>query len=482
MTQPNILLLVMDSARADHLSCYGYHRPTTPNLARIASEGTLYENAFSAAVWTVPSHASFFTGLYPSGHGLYGRNLKLRPDIPTLAEFLQQRGYETAVFTANALVGPSTGLARGFQRHTDVRNLVQTEKSGGWRQRVNALYRRLYYGPRPHRHTWYDNGAWRLNFDLRRWIQSWQKRGEERPFFLFANYMEPHLRYEPPRAYRQAFLTPAQQQQWRRVNQNAWHYMSGAATLDDDDRATLTALYDAELAYLDMRLGQIETFLRRQGLLDDTLLIITADHGENLGDHGLMDHQYCVYDSLARVPLIIRYPARFPVGRRVADLVQTIDLFPTLAGLVDEAGARALPVQGQSLLPEMLASSPREYVVTEYLAPQLHSFRREGITLESAPDSLDNDFFTRRLRALRTRDYKYIWASDGRHELYDLRADPGELWNVIHEPRQQATAVALADQLQQWVVTHTSDNTSHHADPLDETIIRHLAALGYIEA
>src|SRR5690606_31642553 len=144
--------------------------------------------------------------------------------------------------------------------------------------------------------TWYDNGAWRINHDIKRQIRRWQQEREPRPFFIFANYMETHLRYEPPRAYRERFLTPAQQKRWRQINQNAWKFMSGEVAMLDEDWAILTALYDAELAYLDARLGQLVEFLRESGLLDNTILIVTADHGENLGDHQLMDHQYCVYD------------------------------------------------------------------------------------------------------------------------------------------------------------------------------------------
>jgi arylsulfatase A-like enzyme len=466
---PNIILIVMDAARADHLSCYGYGRPTTPNLDRIAREGTLYENAISAAVWTVPSHASLFTGLYPSAHGLDGRNLKLRPDVPTLAAFLQGLGYETAAFTANALVGKATGLARGFQECKDIRDLVQSEERAGWRQRVNGLYRRLYYGPHPHQGTWYDNGAWRLNYEVKRWLHNWQGQGTKRPFFIFANYMETHLRYEPPRAYRQQFLTPAQQKRWRQINQNAWKFMSGDIAMDAEDWQLLTALYDAELAYLDMRLGQLYDFLQLRGLLDNTIFIITADHGENLGDHNLMDHQYCVYDTLAKVPLIIRYPERFPAGGRMAELVQSVDLFPTLATMAAGALPDLFTLQGQSLLSETLPETGRDFAIIEYLAPQLHSFGREAVEVDG--------YFGRKLRAIRTHDHKYIWASDGRHELYNLHTDPGETQNVIE--LEWETAAALARCLEQWL--HSFAHTSFEDDSIDETIVQHLEALGYLE-
>ncbi len=468
-TLPNIILLVMDAGRADHLSCYGYERKTTPNLDQIAAAGTRYTNAVSAAVWTVPSHASLFTGMYLSGHGLHGRNLKLRQDMPTMASFLRNHGYDTLALTANALIGEATGLARGFAGLKDIRNIFQGERLPEWQKLGNALYRRLYYGRSPHKNAWYDNGAWRLNYDMKRWIQRQGNSGQKRPFFIFANYMEPHLRYDPPRAFRRRFLTPVQEQRWQQVNQNAWKFMSGAVQMTDDDWDILIRLYDAELAYLDGRIGELYQFLQKSDLLGNTVLIITSDHGENLGDHGLMDHQYCVYDTLAKLPLIIHYPQQFPAGLKVEALVQSVDLLPTLTEIISaETDPVLARVQGRSLLPAALQTASREFAVTEYLAPQLHSFRREGVEFDPK--------FSRQLRAIRTRQHKYIWASDGEDELYDLEADPGERRNVIDAERE--TAVTLANKLQRWVNQHTlqAEEETH----IDEAVISRLEALGYI--
>ncbi|MCP4420173.1 MAG: sulfatase-like hydrolase/transferase [Chloroflexi bacterium] len=462
---PNIILIVMDAGRADHLSCYGYERATTPHLDRIAAEGTLFENAMSAAVWTVPSHASLFTGMYLSGHGLRGRNLKLRKDLPTMASFLTTHGYDTLALTANALIGQATGLARGFAELKDVRNVFQGEHLLGWQKKANALYRRLYYGRSPHQSSWYDSGAWRLNYDMKRWIRQKKREGDERPFFIFANYMEPHLRYDPPSVFRQKFLTIAQEKRWQQVNQNAWKFMSGEVQMTDEDWDILTRLYDAELAYLDSRLGQLYQFLQQNQLLDKTLLIITSDHGENLGDHQMMDHQYCVYETLTRVPLIVRYPAKFKAGLRSKTLVQSVDLLPTFAELLSAQDDPSLDrVQGQSLL----AAERSDFAVTEYLAPQLHSFRREGVEFDPR--------FSRQLRALRTERYKYIKSSEGADELYDLKVDPDERHNLIEVERE--TAVFLANKLQQWVEQHTIE--AEDETRLDEAVISRLEALGYI--
>lgn len=465
--RPNILLLVLDAGRADHLSGYGYSRAAAPNIDRIAAEGVLYEQAISAAVWTVPSHASLFTGMYLSGHGLHGRNLKLRDDIPTLASFLSAEGYDTAAITANALIGHATGLARGFGQVRDIRNVMQGDPLPRWQQLVNRVYRQLYYGGRPNESAWFDSGAWRLNFDVKRWLKS--RQNQERPFFIFANYMEPHLRYDPPRAFRRRFLSAAQEARWRDVNQNAWRFMSGAAAMTADDWEILNALYDAELAYVDHRIGQLYDHLAAAGLLDDTMVIVTADHGENLGEHGLMDHQYCVYDTLTHVPLVIRHPASFPAGHRESAPVQTLDIFPTIAQIMGRDTDPALAMlQGKSLLPADLAREARPFTVTEYLAPQLHSFRREAVPIDEK--------FTSQLRALRTPTHKYIWSSAGNHELYNLAADPGETRNLIAQ--EPETAEALARQLDDWLAEHTLDQDD--GPGIDAGIASRLEALGYI--
>jgi arylsulfatase A-like enzyme len=468
LNRPNILLIVLDAARADHLSSYGYRRNTTPNIDKIAAEGVLYEQAISPAIWTVPSHASLFTGMYLAGHGLRGRNLKLRADIPTLASFLGTDGYDTVAITANALIGSATGLSLGFGEVLDIRNVIQGDKLSRWQQLINRAYRQLYYGGKPNESAWFDSGAWRLNFELKRWLNAHQR--SDRPFFIFTNYMETHISYDPPRAFSRRFLTAAQEARWQEVNQNAWRFMSGEVTMTNDDWDILTGLYDTELAYVDMRLGQLYDYLAQSGLLDNTILIITADHGENLGDHGLMDHQYCVYDTLVHVPLIIRYPASFPAGHRETALVQTLDLFPTIAKLLGRHNEPSLSnLQGQSLLPEDLVQETRPFTVTEYLAPQLHTFQRESIKVD--------DYFARQLRALRTDSHKFIWASDGQHELYDLTIDPREKENLITiEP---ARAADMEQMLQEWIRTYSAE---HQIDELiDEAVVSRLEALGYIE-
>ena len=470
MKQPNILLLVLDAGRVDHLSCYGYEKQTTPFMDQVASEGVLFENAISPAVWTVPSHASLFTGMYLSGHGLRGRQLRLRDDIPTLAGFLGSHGYQTAAITANSLISHATGLARGFTDLIDATVMVQGESLAGWQKRVNSLYQRAYYGRRPSQGSWYDSGAWRLNREMKRWLGKWQKLDGKRPFFIFANYMEPHLKYFPPRAFREKFLTPAQRKRWKQVNQNAWKYMSGDVTMTDSDFEILTALYDAEMAYVDMRIGQMIDFLRQRKILDETMVIITSDHGENLGDHQMMDHQYCVYDTLAHVPLLVRYPAAFAAGVRESALVQSVDIFATVARLLgQEDNPRLQQLQGRSLLAGDIERNGRQFAITEYLAPQLHSFKRESVDA--------NARFDRQLRAIRSHTHKYIWASDRDDELYDLQNDPDETNNIIQaEPE---IGRQMAQQLQDWLHEHTYTSDAD-AEEVDDAVVDRLEALGYI--
>ena len=466
MSLPNVVLLVMDACRADHLSCYGYERPTTPNIDRIAANGTLYENAISPAVWTVPSHASMFTGMYLSGHGLYGRNLKLRSDIPTIATYLKRNGYKTAAFTANTLIGEPTGLSRGYDELYDMRHIVADDAK--WKSKLNSLYRKLYFAD-PESKIGYDRGAWRLNREMKKWVDGQVKGGGKRPFFIFANYMETHLPYVPSKESRSKFLTPEQEARWRTVNQNPWQYISKNVTMDSEDFQILKSLYDAQLSYLDEKIGEIYDFLHEKGLLKNTLFIVTSDHGENLGDHNLMDHQYCVYDTLARVPLVVNYPASNQ-GIKISSQVQSLDILPTVIDLLNQDEDPDLKnIQGQSLVPDKIEAKPREFTVTEYLAPQLHSFRREAIQYE--------DNLTKKLRAIRTLEHKFIASSDGQNELYDLRNDPQESRNLIHEDAQLAAQMEarLADWLEKHALKLAVANES-----VDTKIEERLEALGYI--
>ena len=461
--RPNIILLVLDCARAQSLSCYGYPRETTPNIDRLAEDGVVYENAFSPANWTIPSHASMFTGTYPSEHRVSGRGLRLDRQFITLAQVLKAQGYETVGFTANSLVSRITDLDRGFDRIRDVTWLLDRPNPSLVTTIIDRLYAKL---------TWrrYDYGARRVNRLIRGWLSRREASGP--PFFLFVNYLETHLKYDPPGKFKLLFQPQGvTHRRIRRVPQRPWDYMSGALEVSEEDFKILTALYDAELRYADYRVGQLVEFLQARSLMDNTVLVVTSDHGENVGDHGLMDHQFSVYNSLIHVPLIVRYPEAFPPGQRITEIVQTLDIFPTLMDLlgIDDEDAWN-QVQGWSILPNRVRQRP-QFAVSEDLAPQMWLLN----TVQGANErGLQHD---RQLRAYITLAHKYIWASNGQEELYDWTVDPGEMNNLIND--EPGIAGALRSRLDEWVSAHGSASEQPTGE-IDDAVMERLKGLGYI--
>lgn len=411
--RPNVVLVVLDAVRRDHLSCYGHGRPTTPNIDRLAAEGTRYTRAWAASCWTIPAHASLFTGTYPSTHGADMGMRSLPADIPTLAEVLAGRGYRTASFSANGFITGHTGLARGFRRSVDVEGLRGNPDTAAGRV-IRALHRRWRAW------TARDRGTRRATRGALEWIDSGDRRD---PFFLFLNYMDCHLPYGLKGEERYAFVPDGRREAADAALQDPFAVMAGRATLTGEDVALLEALYDGCLRYMDRHLGRIVDRLEARGALEDTVLVVTSDHGESFGEHGLFDHQYGLYEPLLSVPLVIRWPAgagEREGGRGTVDarLAQHVDLFPTLAAL---AGAEHGGAGSGSPAPaySLLEPPRREASFAEYLRPNLRAIRRRFPDADVSP-------FDRALRAVRTETHKLIVSSDGRTELYDLRADPGE--------------------------------------------------------
>ena len=402
--KPNIMIFIMDTQRVDNLSCYGYAKKTTPNLERIAEEGTLFLNNITPAVWTLPSHASLFTGMYQSSHGA-GASCDFLPGRPaTLAEVLSSESYRTVAFFGNEWAA-ITG--KGFKEICLVKKVDPENPDKGSLHRARMVI------------DWLER-----NYD-----------GKE-PFFMFVQFMEPHLPCWPPEPFRSKFLLEdVTEEEARKVNQDPNLVRAGKVRMSERDWAILRSLYDGETATLDHRMGMLFDYLRERGIMEDTLLIVVADHGDMRGEHDymgrfqLMGHHLCVYEELIRVPLIVRYPEVFPAGARVEALVQTLDIFPTVVqilGIKDERLGRQL--QGYSLLPTLKGEHVRSFALTEY-QKSIHMCDR----VMTVNPNVDFRIFNRWLKAYRTLRYKYIWASDGRDELYDLSEDPGERCNLADE-------------------------------------------------
>jgi arylsulfatase A-like enzyme len=447
---PNVVLVVMDTARAQTVAQL---IADESSFGALSSDSTVYENAIAPAPWTLPSHASLFTGTYPSKHGAHAGHKRFDSGLRTLAEALSAAGYGTAAVSNNTWISEEFGFGDGFDTFYRTWQLLQTETDLGATARksdgsgfrellprlvkgnpianlVNAVYGQ-YLRKR------YDKGARRSN----RWVRSWLSDRAEEPFFLFINYLEPHLEYRPPSQYAERFLpADVSYEEAMSIPQDAWSYIAGRTDLDSRDLAVLRALYRAEIAYLGDQVAELRSYLDSAGVLDDTLFILTSDHGENIGEHGLMDHQYCLYDTVLRVPLLM-HGGPFTGGVET-DLVSLVDLVPTILDVCGVDDPITEQVQGKSLV----GGRDEETVFAEYLAPQP--------SMESLSEHLgdippDVRTYDRSLRAVRTPTHKYIRGSDGSQSLYDLRKDSDETESSVGSDPEQAAA--LDDRLDEWI-------------------------------
>jgi arylsulfatase A-like enzyme len=472
--QPNIILLVLDSVRATNLSCYGYGRPTTPNIDALAHQGVLFEKAISNGCWTLPVHASLFTGLYSLNHGLTTSKDTLPEQYPTLARQLTKLGYQTASFSNNAYVSAASGLTQGFDFVDDVwrvsipRGIQRTkmgrlikylERFGKPTQPLISIARQLQRARavlkrRRHRK---DKGARATNEKLKKWLLG--ERQPKQPFFLFVNYMEPHEPYNPPQPYDRRFMpkefTP---QRVARVGINKDVMNRISDQRGQEDIQILKALYDGELNYLDERIGELVKFIDSQEDLVNTVLIVTSDHGDCLGEHNHIGHRMSLYEPLLHIPLIIRYATHFEPGTRVRQQISLIDLYPTMLEL---AGKGPSDLNGTGL----------HSLVT---APDLET-RPFTIAENTGPKSINGLV----ARALRTERYKYIWRSDNQHELYDLVKDPGEQKNLIGAVPEVAQELEM--QLSNWQQSLADYSVETIKTEYDEEISDRLRQLGYID-
>jgi len=484
----NVVLLVLDTARYDEVFTARSNPSPTPFLDELVADGTAYTSTFAQAPWTLPSHASLFTGTPPSKHGAHAGHERLGPDHLTLPEAFADAGYETVAVSNNTWISGEFGFERGFETFHRTWQYVQSETDLGRVARENEgaeMFRALaselasgnplvnlanaFYGKFARKRT--DDGARRTNEWIRNWLGD---RDGSSPFFLFVNYLEPHLEYRPPREFAERFL-PADVPYGDAMDvpQDAWKYVAGKIDISEREFAILRALYRAEVAYLDHRLAELRRTLEDHDEWDRTVLVVTSDHGENVGDHGLMDHQYCLYDTLLHVPLVV-HGGSFTGGGSVDDLVQLTDLAPTL---LDETGVDApafrAQLQGRSVHPDADAE-PRERVVAEYVAPQPSMEALESRVGDLPEDVLEYD---RSLRAIRTREWKLIRGSDGSTELYHVAVDPDEAEDV--SGRNPDVVSDLGEHLDRWVESFEHARSDDPVEIPPETRSR-LEDFGYL--
>lgn len=401
----NVVLISVDTCRADYLSCYGCPRSTTPNIDAVAREGVQFLMALTPVPMTTPAHSSMLTGTYPPTHGVRMNNGEHLDDSNlTLAELLRAAGYQTAAFIGGFPLDASFGLNQGFDTY-DCQFTRRTDKSE-------------FVAERP---------AGEVNIPALAWLE---KHAGGR-FFLFLHYFDPHLRYAPPPAYATAFA---------------------------DD------LYAGEIAYVDECIGQVMERLRALRVYDHTLVIITGDHGEGLGEHGERAHALLIYQSTLHVPLVIRAP-RGPAGRQVVGNVSLVDIVPTV---LDMVGLKAPPqVQGMSLRCCLEGAPGRGRVAVA--APD----RQQPIYCESMETA---SFGWSPLNGVVEGPWKYIRAP--RQELYDLPRDPGELNNLFE--KQMPVAQRLRGRLEAMLQEMEASAPRRSGLPVDPEAVKKLQSLGYV--
>jgi len=394
-SQLNVLLITLDTTRADHLGCYGYRQAETPNIDWLASQGVRFAQAYAQVPLTFPSHCSIMTGTYPLYHGARNNGTyHLHPDILTLAEAIKSHGFQTAAFVSSFTVDSRFGLDQGFDLYDDNFKPGQAFKAVNAERRAEEVFQPF---------------------------SAWLEKRDNRPFFCWLHFFDPHLPYDPPSPFKEKFLANP---------------------------------YDGEIAYMDFYVGQVIAKLREKDLLDRILIILAGDHGEGLGEKGEEGHGVFLYEESLQVPLILYAGERLPARKVVKGRVRLIDIMPTILDMLK----MPLPakIQGQSLLTSLGQRSLKDrpnYIETY--------FPRENYGWSELTGVMDGR-------------WKYIQAP--REELYDLHNDPEEKNNWA----QQKTEVVakLKEKLTAYFQAYSSSFAQKK--PLTEEEREKLRSLGYV--
>jgi arylsulfatase A-like enzyme len=439
---PNVLVIVVDTLRADHVSSYGYARPTTPNLDRMAQQGVRFENAIAACSWSLPSHVSLLTGLYQFEHGVgsvqpepwLGWGGKGLGGFPTLGEALERGGYRTGAFSANrTYFSRDLGFGRGFVHFEDyfhsasdafVRTLYGREFARIYLKRsehslVKRTLRQLGFTSLLDQDA-EGSGSYGGAFGVRKRadvvnqeVTDWVDRDRQRPFFAFLNYFDVHDPYGAPRAY----PSPSWPQQTR---------------LD---------AYDNGVKYVDDYIGRLMEELGRRGLANNTLVIITSDHGESLGQHHLRTHGKALYWELIHVPLVIWYPGHIPAGITVSTPVTNAAIPATIMNLLGADSQSAFPLFSVSVLWQK-AELPNWPDPLSELARNSISDKEDQAARTLVPTAS-----TGAMKSLVTPQWQFITHETMGDQLYDWVLDPAETVNVDHPLGGEATIGELKSRM-----------------------------------
>lgn len=521
--KPNVIFIVLDTHRWDRLGLYGYPRPVSPNLDAFAEKATVYERAISPAQWTIPAHASFFTGEFPTTHQTTQSGHSLPPHFPTLAEWLRSENYQRVGFCNNPLVGViDNGLKRGFDRFYNYGGAVPTVPA--WSQGgLKGLSKRLWesYTQLLRRISYpVQNAVARservLSFTLKpALVPLWTKfanfKGDTsrsledvqiylkqlfgtagRPEFVFLNLMETHLPFTPPEPFRSQFVPEVNSDRAVRDFMNLYNSLALnwllplAEPFSELEWRTLHGFYDAEVAYQDHLLGSLLEYLDTPGIAENTLVILAGDHGEMLGEHDFMGHSFRAYEELVHVPLIVRFPGQ-QHGRRVAEPVSTNQLFHTVmdaAGLpLASSGLQGLAeeVRNGSLRRASLPAASKPSSVGPEVVSEAYPPGNVLRIMEKHAPELIGRFDARSLyRAIYGSGGQKLVQSEGTGTwLYDLERDAAEA-----APQRVEADVPLAAALQRFIERareRQPQGWKRSGIEIDDQLQQRLRGLGYLE-
>ncbi len=512
--RPDIVLLVLDTQRLDRLSCYGYTHETSPHLDTFAADATLFHQAYSTAQWTVPSHTSMFTGLYPGEHSMLHASSVLPPDLPTLAERLGHSGYFTAAFCNNPLIGVvNTGLQRGFHSFLNYSGLMTSRPNqegidSSLFDRYRHHFKRYVASALTSMQDIFARSDTLLDLSWSPLIAPlWQtalsfkgntgrslqdaarlhveRKGIEKnqPIFSFINLMGTHMPYHPPRAATQQFVPylrqdKAARRQLRQFNSDVFGWLAPLAhELDGKSKALLDGMYDAEVVHQDELLEDFFQRFRSGGALDRTLFIICADHGEHLGEKQFMGHSLSLYNTLVHVPLIIRDPAGdFPRGTSVGHVVSTRRIFHSALTV---AGAATQAEQTYSLAQSNESDPDGGQIYSVGVIPQ----NLVNVMKRRRPELITEQHRDRPHYGIIHERYKLIQTGDADLELYDILEDPDELVDLHDILPEQVERLQedLHTFMRQASLSPSRVLEQRVEVPADPQVQRRLHDLGYLE-
>ncbi|MCI0447206.1 sulfatase [bacterium] len=417
-----MVLIVLDAASAKRFGCYGYPKPTTPNLDNLASHAARFDSAYTQAVYTLASTASLMSGLYPNHHQILNSRNKLSSEIFTMAEAFHAADYSTGMFVANGNASDTFGMDQGFQ---SVMNVFRSKDYTGWGQDITDAF------------------------------AGWLQKQRQRPFFAYLHYREPHGPYNPPEPWVRKFTDPSYQGTIGKSFEARIRINGNAADLSPEDRRQIQNLYDANLAYADSQVQEVLTNLKELDIYDRTIVIVTSDHGEAFWEHNFQGHNTQLYQESVHIPLIMKLAEGSQVSNRISNAVRTIDLYPTLVDLLDLSW-KSVRVDGRSFLPYFLG------------------LREDGRKVTS-------QVVKERQYAYVVGTYKYILSSGNDYqEIYNLKTDPNELQNLAESELLRASYYQI--RLSRLLERNQKKDTEQKLEQatIDEAAQENLRALGYV--